>query len=162
MEFEKPWSGPSNRRYELLQKYHEREGGVLFRKVNTAHVVKGSRQRLPTGVRVSNLAPEYERLDGDAYVYTEDDREKIRQFIEVDEHDVELIECLYWGFHGFGRVVGKSAMMELLWDVDSVDRTFIINNAESDSSFNPAKDEDEATMHVFEEYDINVIDGDLL
>lgn len=110
MEIGSEWEPKKENRDELLAEYHERRGGLFFAKV----VVKteGSRNRYAGGIRIAD--PPEEELEGKAYRYGPEIQDRIRQM--VSRYPAELVEAYRWGFDAFGRVLGKSRIIERNWN----------------------------------------------
>jgi hypothetical protein len=153
--------GSSSHRDRLLGAYHERTGGLLVHAVDVCQPSDESYDQRTTTLRISNLADEYRHLDGEERVSTEIEWDRVTEFVEHPTHDVELLEAQDWGYASFGRIVAISDILERLWDITSVERTFIVHTSLSNCYLRDSLPDDEL-MESFREYDINVIDGSTL
>lgn len=161
MEFKREWKDSRSQRDELIEKYHDKVGGVLLHAVDICQTADECDQQRSANLRISDLESEYRHLDGEAFVHTEEDQNRIRRLIETPGHSVELIEAQDWGYDGFGHIVAKSELLEQFWDISSVDRTIIVDTSTSQPLLRDEPPDDEL-MEVFRTFDIDVIDGESL
>jgi len=152
MYLEKPWDPDENSQIEtLLSEHHKQQGGLLFFNPNVARNVNGSRQRRPHDILITDPPTENE---GEAYEDAPANRMNLE--IAISKYPTELIEVLGWGMGSFGRVVGKSRIVEQEWDPRDLTRTLIVNNDATQHNYNK-DDSDRATEAVFDDFDIKIV-----
>jgi hypothetical protein len=152
MDLGEPWEPQDgSRRDELLARYHQRHGGLLFVDPNVAQA--GSRPRFPSGILITNPSPEN---DEDAYDYRLKDSASVQE--RVSKLSAELIEVQNWGFNGFGRIVGKSRIIEREWNPHRLKRVLVVKNSDDkDHPYYPEKKRDPSTEAVFDDSDIEIV-----
>ena len=151
MYLEKPWEPDKNSRIEtLLSEYHEQRGGLLFFNPNVARKVDRSRQRRPHGILVTDPPTENE---GEAYHDAPPNHTHLE--IAIKKWPIELIEVLGWSMGSFGRVFGKSHIIEQEWNPHDLTPVLVVNNS-GQHSFRE-KGSDRATEAVFEDFNVEVV-----
>lgn len=127
---------------DKLRQYLKGKGGLVFTEFNTTYRHKGKLRALDA-IRFPELEQGIYRASGNY--------ENIELLIKNNE--VELIEVHFWGFYGFGQLIGKSEIVLKHWSPKKINKIFITLGS---NEFHPEKNPDPLTEEVFKKFDIEI------